>query len=322
MAVAWSRSLSSYFPTNTLNGQARLTFMGGRLGTNYSAYWDIQRDTLVQQRIVAFYNAQCCGIVMQLQEYSIRLLRRGDTDPEGSPVQPGVHARRHRHLLEFLRQLRGLGLLVPAPLVTGAAGFVGRHLLSQLAASGHGVGVAPARLGAAAAAAGCRLARRRAARSPGGRIGARRRPARTRFTTAPASRTSATRGPRPRTRWPATPSAPPTCSGRSARSACRRGSWSPARRQSIARRASRSPRTPRSLPTRPTAPASWRRRWWRSRHGASTACRRWSRDRSTTSAPASRRPSPLPASPGSWRSSRPASPHRPSPSATSPPSAI
>jgi lipopolysaccharide assembly outer membrane protein LptD (OstA) len=70
VAVAWSRSLSSYFPTNTLNGQARLTFMGGRLGTNYSAHWDIQRDTLVQQRIVAFYNAQCCGIVMQLQEYS------------------------------------------------------------------------------------------------------------------------------------------------------------------------------------------------------------------------------------------------------------
>jgi lipopolysaccharide assembly outer membrane protein LptD (OstA) len=70
VSVQWSRSLSSYFPTHTLNGQARLNWMQGRLGTNYAAYWDIQRETLVQQRISAFYNAQCCGIVMQLQEYS------------------------------------------------------------------------------------------------------------------------------------------------------------------------------------------------------------------------------------------------------------
>jgi lipopolysaccharide assembly outer membrane protein LptD (OstA) len=70
VSVNWSRSLSSYFPTNSLNGQARLTWLQGRLGTNYSAWWDIQRETLVQQRIAAFYNAQCCGIVMQLQEFS------------------------------------------------------------------------------------------------------------------------------------------------------------------------------------------------------------------------------------------------------------
>jgi lipopolysaccharide assembly outer membrane protein LptD (OstA) len=82
VAVQWSRSLSSYFPTHTLNGQTRLTWLQGRLGTNYAAYWDIQRETLVQQRISAFYNAQCCGIVMQLQEFSYGTFGGGTPIPK------------------------------------------------------------------------------------------------------------------------------------------------------------------------------------------------------------------------------------------------
>jgi lipopolysaccharide assembly outer membrane protein LptD (OstA) len=70
VSVAWSRSLSSFFPTNTLNARTNLTFQEGRLGANYSMHWDIQRDTLVQQRIVGFYNAQCCGLLFEYQQFS------------------------------------------------------------------------------------------------------------------------------------------------------------------------------------------------------------------------------------------------------------
>jgi hypothetical protein len=70
VSVAWSRSLSSFFPTNSLNASTRLTFLDGRVGTNYAMNWDIQRSTLIQQRVVGFYNAQCCGIVVEYQQFS------------------------------------------------------------------------------------------------------------------------------------------------------------------------------------------------------------------------------------------------------------
>ena len=44
--------------------------MGGRLGGDYSINWDIQRDVVIQQRVTAFYNAQCCGIIVEYQQYN------------------------------------------------------------------------------------------------------------------------------------------------------------------------------------------------------------------------------------------------------------
>lgn len=70
VALAWSRSLSSFFPTNSINGSTHLNLLGGRLGGDYSLNWDIQRDVVIQQRVVAFYNAQCCGIVVEYQQYN------------------------------------------------------------------------------------------------------------------------------------------------------------------------------------------------------------------------------------------------------------
>jgi hypothetical protein len=71
VAVAWSRSLSSFYPTQTLNGTTRLIFKDERLGTSYSIYWDIEQGRIMQQRGTAFYNAQCCGIILEYQEQSI-----------------------------------------------------------------------------------------------------------------------------------------------------------------------------------------------------------------------------------------------------------
>ncbi len=71
VAVAWSRSLSSFYPTQTLNGTSRLIFKDERLGTSYSIYWDIEQERIMQQRGTVFYNAQCCGIILEYQEQSI-----------------------------------------------------------------------------------------------------------------------------------------------------------------------------------------------------------------------------------------------------------
>ena len=68
--LSWSRSLSSTFPTNALNGTSRLNLLEGRVTGSYSLAWDIQRDTIIRQGVVASYNAQCCGFVVEYQEYN------------------------------------------------------------------------------------------------------------------------------------------------------------------------------------------------------------------------------------------------------------
>ncbi len=68
--LSWSRNLSSSFPTNSVNGSTRLTMPGGRLGGDYSINWDLQRDVVLQQRVTAFYNAQCCGVVFEYSQFN------------------------------------------------------------------------------------------------------------------------------------------------------------------------------------------------------------------------------------------------------------
>jgi lipopolysaccharide assembly outer membrane protein LptD (OstA) len=68
--LAWSKSLSSFYPTNSVNGSTRLNLLGGRLGGDYSINWDIERDVVIQQRVTAFYNAQCCGLIVEYQQYN------------------------------------------------------------------------------------------------------------------------------------------------------------------------------------------------------------------------------------------------------------
>jgi LPS-assembly protein len=54
---------------HALNIDTRTRTLDNRLGANYSINLDLLRSTIVQQRITAFYNAQCCGIAF---EYNIR----------------------------------------------------------------------------------------------------------------------------------------------------------------------------------------------------------------------------------------------------------
>ena len=43
---------------------------GGRVGGTYNVDYDLSRDLLVQQRLVASYSAQCCGVAVEYQVYN------------------------------------------------------------------------------------------------------------------------------------------------------------------------------------------------------------------------------------------------------------
>ena len=47
-----------------------MNVLDGRLTGDYQIAWDIQQKRIIRQGIVAAYNAQCCGIVMEYQEYN------------------------------------------------------------------------------------------------------------------------------------------------------------------------------------------------------------------------------------------------------------
>ena len=68
--VSWSKSLSSFYPTNSVNGNTHLSLRQGRLGGDYSINWDVQRGIVLQQRMMVFYNAQCCGVVVEYSQYN------------------------------------------------------------------------------------------------------------------------------------------------------------------------------------------------------------------------------------------------------------
>jgi LPS-assembly protein len=82
--------------TNYLNTSASINRPGGHLGGSYSMNYDLRRDTFLQQRFTAYYNAQCCGIAVEYQTYNL----------EGSIAAVGVTQDR-RFNLSFT--LAGIG---------------------------------------------------------------------------------------------------------------------------------------------------------------------------------------------------------------------
>jgi LPS-assembly protein len=54
-----------------LNASTTLKQSDGRFGGTYALYWDIHHQTLLQQRIVAFYNSQCCGVTVDYQAVNV-----------------------------------------------------------------------------------------------------------------------------------------------------------------------------------------------------------------------------------------------------------
>jgi LPS-assembly protein len=56
--------------THLLQTSSSLRFAGSKYGTNVTFNYDIARSTLLNQRYVAFYNAQCCGISVEFQSFN------------------------------------------------------------------------------------------------------------------------------------------------------------------------------------------------------------------------------------------------------------
>jgi LPS-assembly protein len=53
-----------------LGGATTLRMRGNRFGGTYSFNWDLFRKTLLQQRMVGYYNAQCCGVGVEYQTFN------------------------------------------------------------------------------------------------------------------------------------------------------------------------------------------------------------------------------------------------------------
>ncbi len=78
-SVGWSRSFYiAELPgfnnrdnlNNYLNVAASTRTQDNKYGLNTSLSYDVRRSTMTQERISAFYNAQCCGIAFEYQRYN------------------------------------------------------------------------------------------------------------------------------------------------------------------------------------------------------------------------------------------------------------
>lgn len=56
--------------THYLNATANIRRPGNRIGGQYSFNYDLKNDAFLQQRLTAYYNAQCCGIVVEYQTFN------------------------------------------------------------------------------------------------------------------------------------------------------------------------------------------------------------------------------------------------------------
>ncbi|WP_239490373.1 LPS-assembly protein LptD [Luteitalea sp. TBR-22] len=69
----WSQRKFSFFPDRPdkfFNASTTFKTRANRFGGTYAFYYDIGRSVMMDQRIVGYYNAQCCGVVVEFQQYN------------------------------------------------------------------------------------------------------------------------------------------------------------------------------------------------------------------------------------------------------------
>jgi hypothetical protein len=57
---------------NTVSFSTNAHTLTNKYGTNYSLNYDVLHSRFVQERITAFYNAQCCGVAFEYQQYNLQ----------------------------------------------------------------------------------------------------------------------------------------------------------------------------------------------------------------------------------------------------------
>jgi LPS-assembly protein len=58
------------YATHYINAAANLRSPSNRVGGQYSFNYDMRNDFFLQQRVQAYYNAQCCGVVAEFQTFN------------------------------------------------------------------------------------------------------------------------------------------------------------------------------------------------------------------------------------------------------------
>src|SRR5262249_19805621 len=86
--------------THYITGTGNVHTRDNQVGGLYSMNYDVLHSTLVQQRLSAYYNAQCCGIAFEYQVYNFNGI--------GSAIPVPAD---HRFFLSFT--LAGLGNFSP-----------------------------------------------------------------------------------------------------------------------------------------------------------------------------------------------------------------
>jgi LPS-assembly protein len=72
----WSQRKTNIFDVdrplvdNYINLGTTVKTLAGRVGGSYGFDYDLGRDTLLQQRLMLYYNAQCCGVAVEYQKYN------------------------------------------------------------------------------------------------------------------------------------------------------------------------------------------------------------------------------------------------------------
>ncbi len=55
-----------------INGVVNIRRLRNRVGGTYAFNYDLQRDRFLNQRWVAYYNAQCCGVGFEYQTFNLQ----------------------------------------------------------------------------------------------------------------------------------------------------------------------------------------------------------------------------------------------------------
>ena len=84
------------FASNYINADATLKAPGKGYGGTYSFNYDVRRSLFMNQRWVAYYNSQCCGVAVEYQSFNY----------SGTTLNIGV-VQDHRFNISFT--LAGIG---------------------------------------------------------------------------------------------------------------------------------------------------------------------------------------------------------------------
>jgi LPS-assembly protein len=60
------------FADNFVNASVNWRGPSNKIGGNYSFNYDLRRDRFIQQRYLAYYNAQCCGVAVEYQTFNFQ----------------------------------------------------------------------------------------------------------------------------------------------------------------------------------------------------------------------------------------------------------